>query len=118
VAGFELDRISWTLGTAGITLAVLVQSWPFVLVGFAMVGLGTANIIPIIFGVSGRIGEGAAGPSLATVTTLGYFGFLSGPPVIGLLAAYASLPVAFVLVIIFSTIIATLGVKVIRPAMR
>ena len=56
-------------------------------------------------------------PGLATVTTLGYFGFLSGPPFIGALAAVAGLPFAFVTVIVFGATIATLGVSIVRRSL-
>jgi MFS family permease len=111
-------RISGTLMVLGITLAVLVQTWPAVLLGFATVGFGIANLVPILFGAAGRAHENGAGPGLAAVTTLGYFGFLSGPPLIGALAAVAGLPFAFTTVLAFGVIIATLGVSVIRPSLK
>lgn len=108
-------RISGILMTAGIAVAVLIPTWTTVLIGFAMVGFGIANLVPVIFGAAGRIDAHSAGPSLATVTSLGYFGFLSGPPVIGVIAALAGLPVAFAMVIVFGVVLATLGVAVIHP---
>jgi MFS family permease len=110
-------RISGTLMALGVAVAVLIQAWPAVLLGFATVGFGIANLVPILFGAAGRAHEDGAGPGLATVTTLGYFGFLSGPPLIGVLAAFAGLPFAFTTVVIFGAIIATLGVSVIRPSL-
>lgn len=59
----------------------------------AAVGLGIANIIPVTFGSAGRAGDVPAGTALATVATTGYFGFLAGPPLIGLVAETTSLPV-------------------------
>jgi MFS family permease len=111
-------RISGTLMALGVAVAVLIQTWPAVLLGFATVGFGIANLVPILFGAAGRVHENGAGPGLATVTTLGYFGFLSGPPLIGAVAALAGLPLAFVTVVIFGVVIATLGVSVIRPLLR
>jgi MFS family permease len=111
-------RMSGMLMVLGVAVAVLVQTWVAVLLGFATVGFGIANLVPILFGAAGRVHENGAGPGLATVTTLGYFGFLSGPPIIGILAAHAGLPFAFVTVIIFGAIIATLGVSVIQPSLR
>lgn len=109
-------RISGVLAALGIALAILWPGWATVLAGFALVGFGIANLVPVIFGAAGRVDPHGAGPSLATVTTIGYLGFLSGPPVIGLLAAYAGLPLAFGMVILFGAIIATLGVRVVRRA--
>jgi MFS family permease len=110
-------RISGTFMAVGVAVAAIVQTWAAVLVGFATVGFGIANLVPILFGAAGRAHENGAGPGLATVTTLGYFGFLSGPPVIGFLAAFAGLPIAFLMVVAFGAIIATLGVSVIRPSL-
>jgi hypothetical protein len=111
-------RISGTLMALGITLAVLVQTWPAVILGFSTVGFGIANLVPILFGAAGRAHENGAGPGLATVTTLGYFGFLSGPPLIGALAAVAGLPFAFMTVVAFGVFIATIGVSVIGPSLK
>ncbi len=111
-------RISGLLMALGIAVAVIFQSWAAVLVGFATVGFGVANLVPILFGAAGRVDEKNAGPGLATVTTLGYLGFLSGPPMIGALAAYAGLPIAFIMVIIFGTVIATFGITVVRPLLN
>lgn len=112
-------RISGVLMTAGIAVAVFFPVWPAVLAGFATVGLGIANLVPVIFGAAGRTKTaGGAGPAIAAVTTMGYFGFLSGPPVVGFIAAHASLPVAFGLVVVFGVILATLGVRVLRLSAR
>jgi MFS family permease len=111
-------RVSGALMALGVGVAVLIPTWPAVLMGFTTVGFGIANLVPILFGVAGRMHEDGAGPGLATVTTLGYFGFLSGPPVIGALAAFAGLPLAFGMVVVFGTIIATLGVSVVRPSLK
>ena len=111
-------RCSGLLMALGVGIAVLLPAWPTVLVGFTTTGLGIANLVPILFGAAGRAHHDGAGPGLATVTTIGYFGFLSGPPIIGALAAFAGLPLAFVMVIVFGTIITTLGVAVIRPPLK
>lgn len=93
-------RISGLVTAGGIAFAVIGQSWLLVLVGFALVGLGVANMVPVIFGAAGRVEGQEPGTSLATVTTAGYFGFLAGPPVIGFVAAHVGLPVAFCAVIV------------------
>lgn len=107
-------RLSGIVTAGGIALAVIGQAWPFALTGFALVGLGVANMVPVIFGAAGRIEGQASGTSLATVTTAGYFGFLAGPPVVGFVAAHIGLPAAFCGVIVFGIAIATLGVRAIK----
>ena len=68
-------RVSGALMALGVGAAVLIPTWPAVLMGFTTVGFGIANLVPILFGVAGRMYENGAGPGLATVTTLGYSGF-------------------------------------------
>ncbi len=107
-------RISGLVTAGGIALAVIGQSWPFALAGFALVGLGVANMVPVIFGAAGRVEGWEPGTSLATVTTAGYFGFLAGPPMVGFVAAHVGLPAAFCGVIVFGIAIATLGVRAVQ----
>ncbi len=107
-------RISGLLLMLGIAIAVGLRTWPGILAGFGIVGFGVANLVPVIFGAAGRAHDQGAGPGLATVTTLGYSGFLSGPPVIGLLAASAGLPSAFAIVILFGASLAAFGPAIVR----
>ena len=60
------------------------------IVGFGLIGIGIANAVPLLFSAAGRVPP--SGPSLAAVFTLGYTGFIVGPPLIGVLADGASLP--------------------------
>ena len=53
-------------------------------IGFALCGLGIANAVPLLFSAAGR--HDPPGPSLAATFTVGYTGFIVGPPVIGFLA--------------------------------
>jgi predicted MFS family arabinose efflux permease len=59
-------------------------------VGFALCGLGIANAVPLLFSAAGRLDP--PGPSLAATFTLGYTGFIVGPPVIGVLSDRIGLP--------------------------
>jgi MFS family permease len=81
------------LAGAGLLLAVLASSPPPVLIGFAMVGLGLANVVPVVFSLSAqRATSPAVGVSMAATT--GYLGFLAGPPLIGMLASHYDLKLA------------------------
>jgi len=106
-------RLSGIVTASGIGLAVLIHSPFAILLGFALVGFGVANMVPVIFGAAGRTGE-HAGTSLATVSTVGYFGFLAGPPVIGFLAAHIGLPASISLVIASALIIAIGSASIVR----
>lgn len=87
-------RLGACVAAAGFLLATLVAWAPAALVGFALVGFGAANIVPVMFGAAGRLPGASPEISLATVTMLGYAGLLSGPALIGFLAQASSLPMA------------------------
>jgi MFS family permease len=81
----------------GLVLTVLVPFAPIDVLGFALVGIGTGNIAPLLFGAASRVPGLAASVSVPAVVSLGYIGFLSGPVVIGLIAHHFSLSASFAL---------------------
>jgi len=91
-------RVGAAVAAAGFVLAATVP-WPAAaLAGFVLVGLGAANIVPVMFGAAGRLPGVSPGIALATVTMLGYAGLLSGPALIGFLAHASSLATALMVV--------------------
>ena len=103
-------RVSGLLAAAGLAIATLAPYGP-ALVGCAVVGFGYANLVPILFGASGKR-AGSAG--VAAVSTIGYAGFVIGPPVIGGLSQLlGSLPLALGIVGVFAAVIAV-GAGVVR----
>ena len=108
-----LVRGSASVSLVGLVL-LLATPWPAVaLTGFACVGLGFAPIVPMVFSAAGhRLGINP-GVALASVTTLGYLGFLLGPPVIGFAAGLVGLHAALGL-LLASTLLAA----VLAPAVR
>jgi fucose permease len=86
-----LVRFSAVVALCGLLIALLLRS-PFPAVaGFALVGIGMANLIPILFGTAARSRPADPGAGIAAVATTGYLGFLAGPPAIGWLADYVGL---------------------------
>ena len=85
---------------SSIGLATLVFfSHPYLaLLGFFLIGLGLSVIVPIAYSVAGNSSSVSPGVGLAMVTTVGYSGFLFGPPIIGLLADWQTLKIALVFV--------------------
>ena len=79
----------------GMVLAVLAPSPGLALVGFALVGLGASNIVPVLYSALGRQRAMPANLAVGAVTTLGYSGILAGPAGIGFVAHAAGLPAAF-----------------------
>ena len=91
---------------AGMLLGALAPTVWATLLGFAVTGLGLANIFPVAVARAGAI----AGPSgVATASTLGYGGMLLGPPSIGFLADWFSLPVALTTVAVLAAGAAAMG---------
>jgi len=90
----------------GLGLALLFNGWWSSLLGFILAGLGVANIVPVIWGAAGRNRVIGAGPALATVTTVGYFGFLAGPPIIGAVTTVLNIRLALIIVALFGLAIA------------
>jgi predicted MFS family arabinose efflux permease len=87
-------RYGGLVAAAGLVLACSLP-WPATaLLGFVLVGLGAANIVPVLFGAAGRLPGTSPGVAIATVTALGYTGMLVGPAVIGFIAHATSLPIA------------------------
>ena len=91
-------RVGGIISTLGFITIILTNSPILAIVGFSLVGLGVANIIPIAFSVAGNFPGISSSAGIAGVATIGYAGFLAGPPVIGLIAEGTSLRIAFILV--------------------
>ncbi|RMI36265.1 MFS transporter [Streptomyces triticirhizae] len=91
------------LGAAGMLLGALAPTLWLALVGFALTGLGLANVFPITIGTAGQL----AGPrGVAMASTIGYGGMLAGPVAIGFLADWFSLAAALVTVAVLSGVAA------------
>jgi predicted MFS family arabinose efflux permease len=94
------------IAAAGMTLGALAPAVWMVLLGFAVTGLGLANIFPVAVERAGAL----AGPTgVAVASTLGYGGMLLGPPAIGFMADWFSLPVALTSVAVLAAVAALIG---------
>jgi MFS family permease len=81
-----LLRTSSAVGAIGLGLALAIGTPAVGIVGFACVGVGVANLIPVVFRTAGNLPGFAASESIAAVGTAGYVGLLAGPPLIGFAA--------------------------------
>ena len=93
-------NVGYQVAAAGLSVSLLTRLIPVTLVGFAIAGLGLSVVIPNIFRRASRVEGLAAGYGLAATSTMGYLGFLSGPPAIGGLAQLFSLRMALLFVIL------------------
>jgi MFS family permease len=107
------------VAVAGFALALLAATPVAGVAGFACLGAGMSSIVPIVFRAGANVPGLAAGPGLASVSTVGYAGFLVGPPAIGGLAELTSLPSAlWVLVLLGAVIVALAPTTRTAPAPR
>lgn len=110
----RLLRLSASLATGGLAASLLSRRPAIALLGFAVVGLGVANLIPTLFSAAGRTHGVPAGTAIAAVATTGYFGLLAGPPLIGLAADAVGLPTALAIVCAACAVVAV-GASVLSP---
>jgi hypothetical protein len=101
-----LVRWSALLAAFGLAVALSVPSPVVAIVSLIFAGIGIGNAAPILFAGGGRLEPSAPGRGIAAVTTLGYAGFLAGPPLIGFAAEFVGLPMALGLMVIAILIIA------------
>jgi predicted MFS family arabinose efflux permease len=80
-----LGRAGALLAAAGLGMALLLDSAAGAIAGFAVMGLGLASVFPLALRAAGY-DPAISGPAVAAVSSVGYAGFLTGPPAIGLLA--------------------------------
>jgi MFS family permease len=86
---------SGLVAMAGFATVLISPSAPFAMGGFLLVGLGLANIVPILFSAAGRQSVMPPSLAIAAITSTGYVGILAGPPLVGLIAHTAGLAAAF-----------------------
>lgn len=82
------------LAAAGLALATTVPAWPVALLGYALVGAGCANIVPVMYSLCGRQRAMPENIAVPAISTLGYAGILAGPALIGFVAHGTGLSVA------------------------
>jgi predicted MFS family arabinose efflux permease len=82
------------LAAAGLFLVVLTPWLLTSLLGFILLGIGAANIVPVFFSEGGRLKNVSSTVAIPAISTLGYAGQLAGPATLGFIAHQSSLPVA------------------------
>jgi fucose permease len=94
------------VASVGLGVALLLGSVAAGIIGFAALGLGVASVVPTAFSAAGRVPGLNPGTAVATVASLGWAGMVSGPPLIGQLASWSSLPVALGLLPLLTLVVA------------
>ncbi|MFM0287179.1 MFS transporter [Paraburkholderia megapolitana] len=95
-------RLLWAgalLAALGITSLVAADHWVVLMLSFAFVGFGLANIVPSLFLVVARQHVMPISVAMPVVATIGYAGMLTGPAFLGNIAEHASLQAAFLTIV-------------------
>ena len=96
---------SGVLISCGLGLAVAFPSVPVAMAGFLLVGFGVSSVVPLVYSEAGKSKTIAPGMALTAVSSIGFMGFLVGPPLIGVVAGLLSLRISFLLVAFFGVAI-------------
>ena len=104
-----LARAGGLLAATGLTLALVVGSTPAALAGFTAMGAGLGVIVPVLFRAAGSTAGVSAGVGVAAVSTIGWLGFLAGPPAIGFVAGAFGLRNALAIVVFATVMVALLS---------
>jgi MFS family permease len=107
--GTRVIVIGGLCAATGLAVAVLVPSWQVTLLGYALVGAGCSNIVPVLFSSVGRQTVMPENVAVPAITTLGYAGILAGPAGIGLLAELTSLSTALLVLAALLLAVAVAG---------
>ena len=114
VTKFNIKRMlqmSGTVITTGLMIAVIFPNIVSATIGFLMVGYGVSSVVPIVYGYAGRSTTMPASSALAAVSTIGFLGFLAGPPLIGFIAQAAGLQFSFAIIAVLAIGIILLAKK-------
>ncbi len=109
---FAVLKVSGLLAATGLAVALLAGSSTVAILGYGIAGLGVAVLFPVTLSIAPRFSALSPGAAVAAVATLGYGGFLVGPPLIGLLADHVTLPIALTLVVVLLATIMPLAALV------
>jgi predicted MFS family arabinose efflux permease len=104
----ERDLLRASAGLSAVAMAVVLMSGHAAvsIVGYALVGAGLAPVVPILFNAATRVPGTSRAAAIAAVSSIGYLGFMIGPPLIGGLAQASSLTAAMWVVVLASALLA------------
>jgi MFS family permease len=102
------------LTAIGLAFGLIIHTTWSVLLGFASVGLGLSVMFPIMVSIAAKQSPDNKGAAIAAVATMGYTGFLLGPPIIGFVSHYTSLTWGLGVVALLSLVIVVLGSRLPR----
>lgn len=110
----RLVRLCAAVAVAGAALVVIAPGAGAALAAWALLGLGLAAVAPAVLGAAPASGRESPAVAIAAVTTIGYLGSFTGPPVIGALAEVGGLSVALLVLVVLGAALGLLA----GPALR
>jgi MFS family permease len=110
--GPPILQLGPAVAALGLALALLLPVPVVATFGFALVGIGASNTVPLLFSAAGQSRATAPGMGIAMVATVGYAGFLLGPPIIGFAADLLGLRIALLIVFAAAAVIAAAAGRV------
>ncbi|MFD1256667.1 MFS transporter [Mucilaginibacter terrae] len=108
----QILQLSGLLTASGLMVAVIFPHLYTAMLGFLLVGFGVSSVVPMVYSVAGRSKTMSPGMALAAVSTIGFVGFLIGPPVIGFVAQAFSLRMSFILIAVMGLCVTGISSKV------
>jgi len=93
-------RGSAVAGAVGLAVAILAPDPRLAIAAYALAGFGLGNVVPVLFALGADADPARPGHAIASVTTLGYAGFVAGPPLIGVIAGQIGLTAALGLLVV------------------
>jgi MFS family permease len=114
----NLLQISGVLVAAGFGFALIGTTYAGAMIGLLVAGFGTSNMIALIFGAAARRSPGGVGAAIAAASSIGYLGFLVGPPVVGSVSGIVGLRAALVLVVVAGALISVSARNVLRETAK
>ncbi len=97
------------LAAAGIALSIISSHWGIALFGYALCGLGCANVSPVLISSLSQQTYMPTHLAITAATTIGFAGVLAGPAMMGAVAHYSSLSVAFAVLAGLLLVVAACG---------
>ena len=98
--------IGGCVAAVSMAAVLITRNASFTFVGFALVGAGLALVAPVLFSAATRVPGVSRAAAIASVTSIGYAGFMISPPLIGGLAHASSLSMALIVVVISAAFLA------------
>ncbi|MFI5139234.1 MAG: MFS transporter [Sphingobacteriales bacterium] len=102
-------QVSGSLTAAGLLIAAFLPYFYTTIAGFLLVGVGVCAVVPMVYSAAGKSKEMSPGVAITVVSTIGFVGFLVGPPVIGFIAGLATLQASFLFIAIMGASVVVLS---------